>query len=810
MIGHDLRIAARGVPRAGPFVLISIVGLAIGLGAALLIALYVHDELSYERWLPDSDRVYLISVRSPDGSMTDGSPSDVGPWIASDFPQFGAVTRLWRQQSFFKRDGHEFSETFTWADSSVFDVLHFPVVAGALKGALDEPETLVLTRRLAEKYFGRSDPIGETLMFEGKRPMKITAVIENVPSNTHLSIDLLAAGHAEGSPIVEQDGRPMTVVGAKSWNFRTYGLLKRGEAIEPLRESIRTLPDRHSENAAGGQAASEIWPLIVRQVRSVHLGAREVASPDTEDFSRLYGAIGIGALIILAAAINFVTLRTALALRRAVEVGVRKACGGNRRALFAQFMSEVLVHVGVATALGIALAAAALPALDTFLNRTIEWRTLLAPTFLGGIGALLVAVTLLAGSYPAFVLASFRPSLVTKARSTGRFQSVVREGLVALQFAIVIAVLIATIVVHRQTAFGMRESLRLIKDPTVFLFSDCSDAIKDAMARVPGVKGVACSGSIPLLVGAGGVGPVIYNGGERLVLGEVNVDVGFFELFGIELAAGRYFSEEFGADKTPKDVKWTVPESIVLNEAGVGKLGIASPQAAIGQMVTINHPSGIVRTFSGEHTAQIVGVVKNFQMGTVRNDYYPTVFFVDPQYFGGINLKLDGRSIPETLDAIDRIARAMGPPGPPAYRFFEETLQRIYGDLRRDFELFSVFAGVAFLISVLGLVGLAAHAASARTKEIGVRKVLGSGRAEIMRLLMWQFSRPVVLANLIAWPAAYVAMSGWLAGFARRIALEPWMFIGAAAVTLAIAALTVAVHAWNIAGVRPVVALRHE
>src|SRR6185295_12817134 len=226
------------------------------------------------------------------------------------------------------------------------------------------------------------------------------------------------------------------------------------------------------------------------------------------------------------AAINFVTLRTALALRRATEVGVRKACGGNRRALFAQFMSEVFVHVLVATVLGVALAAVALPALNAFLNRTIEWQALFTPTFVGAVAALLVTVTLLAGSYPAFVLASFRPSLVTKARTTGRLQSGVREGLVALQFAIVIAVLVATIVVHRQTAFGMRESLRMIQDPTVFLFSDCKKPLKDAMARVPGVKGAACSGGIPLVAGTDASGPVIYKGGERLVIGEVNVDVG--------------------------------------------------------------------------------------------------------------------------------------------------------------------------------------------------------------------------------------------------------------------------------------------
>jgi putative ABC transport system permease protein len=247
-----------------------------------------------------------------------------------------------------------------------------------------------------------------------------------------------------------------------------------------------------------------------------------------------------------------------------------------------------------------------------------------------------------------------------------------------------------------------------------------------------------------------------------------------------------------------------------LNEAAVARLGIASPQAAIGELVTINHPSGLVGTFSGEHTAQIVGVVKNFQMGSVRNDYYPSVFFVDPWRLYVMSIKIDGRSTPEALDAIDRVWREVGEPGPPQRQFFDETVQRIYGDLRRDFELFSVFAGVAILISALGLVGLAAHAASARTKEIGVRKVLGSGRAAIMGLLMWQFSKPVLLANVIAWPAAYFVMSRWLEGFARRIDLEPWMFVAAALATLALAAVTVVVHAWTIAGVRPVAALRHQ
>jgi putative ABC transport system permease protein len=809
MIGNYLYLAARSLPRAGPFVFLSIAGLAIGLGAALLIGLYVQDELSYERWLPDSERVYLISVRSPDGSMTQGSPSDVGHWVAADFPQFEAVTRIGRVGTFFKRDEHEFTEQVAWADANVFDVLRFPAVAGTLAGSLAEPDSLVLTRRIAEKYFGRPDPLGETLLLEGTRPMKVTAVIEDLPSSSTLNVNVLASAVSGDSPLTAEDAKPMSVVGAKSWGFQTYGLLKRGEQIEPLRDSIRTLPDRHSQLAAGGQAPSEIWPLIVTRIRALHLSARNVASPDTEDLSRLYGSLGIGLLIVLAAAINFVTLRTALAMRRAVEVGVRKACGGNRAALFAQFMGEVFVHVCIATALGIALAAALLPWLNTFLDRTIAWQTLFSGPFLAGVAALTLAVTIVAGSYPAFVLASFRPSLVTKARSSGRLQSGVRQALVAVQFAIVVAVLVATIVVYRQTAFGIRESMRMASDPIVLLRAECSEAFKAAIAGTPGVKGVTCASNVPQ-AGGSGVGPVIYNGSERLVLGQFSVDVGWFEHYGYELAAGRFFSDDVGADKTPKDVKWSVPESIILNEAGVARLGIASPQAAIGELVTINHPSGLVGTFSGEHAAQIVGVVKNFQMGTVRNDYYPSVFFVDPWLLRVLSIKIDGRSVPETLDAIDGVWRRIGEAGPPQRVFFDDTVEQIYGDLRRDFELFSVFAGVAILISALGLIGLAAHAAAARTKEIGVRKVLGSGRAAIVGLLMWQFAKPVLVANVIAWPAAYFFMSRWLAGFARRIYLEPWMFGAAALATLALAALTVIVHAWSIAGVRPVTALRHE
>jgi putative ABC transport system permease protein len=277
--------------------------------------------------------------------MTDGGPSDIRDWVVAEFPQFAAVTRIFWDDGFFTREGHQFRENVLWADPNVFDVLHFRAVAGTLAGALDRPDTLVLTRRVAEKYFGRPDPLGETLVLNDQHAMTVTAVIEDLPSNTELQIEILASARSSYSRAVEQERIPMTVVGAKRWSANTFALLKPNESIEPLREGIRTLPDRHSEIAAGGKKASEVWPLDVRSIPTLHLGARDVAHPDRENFSQLYGVVGIGALILLAAAINFVTLRTALAMRRAVEVGVRKACGASRQELFLQFTGEVFVHV---------------------------------------------------------------------------------------------------------------------------------------------------------------------------------------------------------------------------------------------------------------------------------------------------------------------------------------------------------------------------------------------------------------------------------------------------------------------------------
>jgi putative ABC transport system permease protein len=819
MLRHYLSLTARHVARNKLYAPISITGLAIGFGAATLIGLYIHDELSYERWLPDSDRIYRVSPSSDVTGEAAGGPSDIGLWLANDYPeQIETTTRLFRGGGFFKRGDLELREQITWADANVFDVFQYPVIRGTLDGALERPDGLVLTRRTAQRYFGDSDPLGQTLLYNGREPLVVNAVIEDLPSNTHLAINVLASSLAPFSPAAEQDRNPMVTFGGKLWGSSTYFLLKENEPIAPLRESIRTLFDRHAPRADAIKA-SDTWPLITRPIRTIHL-AGPFDPPEAGQLGAVYAVAAIGLLILLVASINFVTLLTSLGIRRAPEVGVRKALGASRHDLFKQFMGESCLYMSAGCVLGLALAAAALQPLNTFLQRTMDfsmfadWRVTCVTL------AFLALIALTAGAYPSLLLSSFRAATVTKSSRTGGTHAQVRQALVVLQFAMLIGLLIATAVTYRQMALGMREALRQNTDPIVVarlaqqlpdagMPATCTEALLDRMRRIDGVQRAACSMGLPQQDFQFGA-PLVRRDAAPVQVRYLGLGIGFLELYGYRPAAGRFFSAELGTDVSPPDNVWTSPESIVLNETAVRQLGFGSAEEAVGQVASFAHIFRQPTTFTPWHAARIIGVVEDFQIGSVRGAIPPAVFFVDEGQSVVLSLKLDGHATPEALAAIDRAWKELGGSGPLSRSFFEETMQNMYLDLQRQTQMFTAFAGIAIFIAVLGLFGLAAHAAVTRTKEIGIRKAVGGGRREIVRLLLWQFSRPVLLANVIAWPVAYYVMSAWLQGFARRVELDWWMFAGAGAMTLMVAVAAVSMHTWLMAGARPVEALRSQ
>jgi putative ABC transport system permease protein len=815
MIRHYLAVALRNSSHTKLYTAISVTGLAIAFGATALIGLYVNNELRFDRWLPNHDHIYQVSTVQVNGVTSGVVPSDVGQWLASDYPQLEAVTRLFRATAFFApadRPDRKFNEQITWADANIFEVFRFPAAAGSLDGALTQPDSLVLTRRVAEKYFGAAGAaVGETLLLNGMQSMVVTAVIENLPSNTHLSyLTVIGAGHAEYSPSALQDRTPMPVTGAKLTNSATYMLLKPTERIESVREGIAAMIDRHAPPLPGGaRKRSEVWKLVVRPIRALHLSTGSPDDPDSQRYGPIYAATAIGLLIVLVASINFINILTALGMRRALEVGVRKALGAQRRDLFTQFMTESFLYVMLAAAIGLGVARLALGPLNAFLGRTIDFSMLLDWRIDAGVLTFLAATALLAGLYPSFVLSAFRPASVTKSRSGGRGTGFMRQWLVVVQFAVLIALLIATGMVYRQMSFGVSEALRQDTNPVVLVYASCRDSLKNELARSAGVLGASCAMGVPQmgfqfgsLIKAGDRDPVVTR--------YLGLDFGFLDVYDLELAAGRDFDPKLGTDAPPTDNVWTSPESIIVNETAVRELGFASPADAVGHVTSFQHLWRQPAAFTPPHDAAIVGVVKDFQIGSVQEAIPPAVFYVDPANARIISLKLDGHSTPEALEAIDRVWAQFGEPRPIQREFLEQSVQRMYVDLARQTTLFTVFAAVAVLIAVLGLVALAAHAAVSRTKEIGIRKALGGGRWAIVRLLLWEFSRPVLLANLIAWPAAYWAMSVWLNGFARRVELDWRVFVGAAAATLAVAMASVIVHTWAMARTRPVQTLRYE
>jgi len=801
--------ALRNLVRNRLYAVINVVGLAVGFAAALLIALFVRDELTFDKWIPAYKNVYRISAGNPGKPPAATGPSDVAIWLKLEFPQVAAVTRLLSSPGTLRHNDREFSETITWADPNVFDVLKFPIVAGDSKSAITLPDTIVVTRKIARKYFGRDDPVGETLELNRTHPMKITAIIDDPPSNTNLAIDVIAAGQTGYSDLASQDAYPMVHFGQKVWSSSTYFTLRAGTTIDEVKRHLPAMLDRRAPSV-DGQKMSQYYTLSVMSLADIHLGIPDppaVRPPGTLEF--IQSSIAVGVLVLFAASTNFINLMTARAARRAVEVGVRKVTGATRLNLIIQFIGESLIYVFLGLAMAIILVEAVLPAFNAFLSRTIAFDFWRDSGFTSAILISTALIGILAGSYPAFVLAEYSPSSVLKsgAVATGSFGRV-RQTLVITQFAILIGLTIATAAFYQQTLFAMRQSLRQNADQIVQLYNTtCTDALRNSILSIPGVHDVACSWQVPqfgIYTGSGAQ----RKDGTSSVLYHTCLDFGYLELYGYRPIAGRFFVRD--RDRYSESIGSTRPEAIVVNESAVRSLGFESPESAIGQVISWMHIFKIPSTFTPFHDAEIIGVVPNFPMGSVRTDVPAAAFYVNPTQFRILHAKVDGGALPEVMAAIDGVWKKVGDSHPIQRSLYDVGVQRVYSDITRQSRLFGTFSAIAIFIAALGLFGLASFTAENRTKEIGIRKAMGASKSDILRLLLWQFAKPVLWANLIAWPVAGYLMNRWLHGFAYHVDLDPLIFVGASAAALLIALATVAGHALLVARAKPVAALRYE
>ncbi|HZZ36642.1 MAG TPA: FtsX-like permease family protein [Caulobacteraceae bacterium] len=813
MFRNYLAAALRNLERNSLYAGVTIAGLAIGFAAAMLIALYVRDELSYDRFVPGHEAIYRVSetiaFTGERPIESDTTPMLMAPSLKLEFPQVAASARL-TGISFPPTVRHgdivAAEQNLGWADPDFFRVMPLPALAGDPAGALDAPDGLVITRTIARKYFGRDTPLGETLLVDG-HPMRITAVLKDLPSSTHLKADMFASGRSPYSFITEQE----KVATPFNNTMATYIRLRPGASAASIEKGLSGFVDRHFPPALRGQTKITIHlvPLTDIHLRPSTQGAFKPAA----DRGIIAAIAAVGVLIVLVAAINFVTLMTARASRRAVEVGVRKASGATRRDLIVQFMGEAALYVLISAVFAVALAELLLPAFNAFLQRTITFDYWRDPLLAGSIVAAMLATALAAGAYPALVLSAFRPSSVLKGGlvSAGG-GSLVRQGLVVVQFAVLVGLILGAATIARQTLFALNEGMRLDKDQVLFIAAKpCTDGMRDAMAALPGVKRAACASAQALALTD--VTDLASVNGRQYFISLAPVDFGFFELYGIKPIAGRLFDRARPSDGYTGPSPVNPP--IVLNETAVHKLGFASPSAALGKVVTWHFHTDLDTAYGNDpaQPSQIIGVVPDFTFGSMRQPIGAMMYMVGPKVSydsTALNLKLDGRRVPETLQAIDGLWKRVGG-GIAMQRYFVgQFTMRHYIDTIIQGATIAIASVIALSIACLGLFALSAYTAERRTKEIGIRKAMGASSADILRLLLWEFTKPVLVANLIAWPASWLVMDWGLKGFADHVDLPIALFLAAGAAAVVIAWLTVGFHAYLVARAKPVSALRYE
>ena len=818
MLRNYIVTALRNLLKHRLYSAINIAGLAVGLAACILIALFVRDETSYERFWPNLDRMHRLSmtfsIPGRDPFTVGQSPFVAAPLLKEDFPAVEELTRMIPQRTLVDRANTPSQEIVTYVDPSFFRVFGFEFVKGRAEGALDRPGTIVLSEAAARKWFGDADPLGETLKLDGQHLLEVTGVVRDLPHNTHLNeVGYLAA--------MESKSNRMTQEVRESWvtmQGTTYVLLKQGADAAEVRSGLNDFVVRRAGSIAlpgGAVDAASIFRFDLQPVGDIHLHSQAFQGEDNPgDITVVLAFTGIAVLILGIACINFMNLATARASGRAREVSVRKVAGAQRRQIVAQFLGESVIVTLLALVLAVALVELALPWFSGFVAKPLAIGYLDSLPEIAALLGLTVLVGIAAGSYPAFVLSAFKPAAVLKANKSSSGGGRLRAALVVVQFAISIALMVATAVVYAQTQYA--KSMRLGYDREhVLVLSGMNrgaargvqDTLRQEIGKLPGVVSVGMGGGYPTdgdetnnIVQLPDSDP-----SNPLVIGTQTADQDFFRTLGVATIAGRTFDRTRSTDLLPENVAEAQQRAsaLVLNRAAVRRLGFKDAETAVGQSFRIG--------IDGSNTAPVtvIGVVEDVHQGSVRATVKPMMYVMGTSY-PVMLLRLDGKDLSATVNRVDELWKRMVPGTPIRRAFLEDSFNALYAAEERQGQMFAAFAGLAILIACLGLFGLASFTDEKRTKEIGVRKVLGAGVADIVRLLVWQFSRPVLIANLIAWPLAWWLMRDWLDGFAYRIELNPLFFAASGAVALAIAWGTVASHAARVAMTKPSAALRYE
>lgn len=798
MLQSYLKVALRSLRKNKGYAFINVVGLAMGMTCGVLILLYVQDELKYDRFHENADQIHRVRVeRFSSGGEAEyraTASAPMAPAIVNDFPEVLAATRLGQNNYLVEHEDRRFYENgFFWADSSIFDVFSFELIQGNPTTALVAPYSVVLTASTARKYFGTDMAVGNLLRVDG-RDMNVTGVAADVPSQSHIQFDMLASF----STLEAIQQRASSQWNWWSLSYHTYLLLDENADVERLAEGVREIPSRYIGDQESQSGYRQF--LYLQALPSIHLHSnyRNEIQPNS-DIAYIYIFSTIAVFILLIGCINFMNLSTARSTQRAKEVGMRKVAGANKRQLIMQFLSESVVMAMLAISIALVLIQIFIPAFNDLSYKQLSLNYLTDWPFTLGLLGLALAVGLVAGSYPALVISSFKALEVFRGKvKTGPSAIWLRRGLVVFQFSISVMLIIGVSVVYQQLDFMRNQDLGFQKERMVVInFQDDEgiqeqyEVIKQSFNGLASVRNTTFSSAIP---GRRNYTNVIAKeqgmteeGQTMQILG---VDYDYTDTYALDLVDGKTFSRDLITDSTG---------AFLINEAALRALGWTQASEAIGVELT--------RQFGD--TREVIGVVKDFHFQSLQNAVEPIVFQIQPSWFNYMTVRVASDRMPETLAELENTWRSFSSL-PFDYFFLDQDFDRQYRAEERINSILVVFTLLAVLIACLGLFGLASFVTEQRTKEIGVRKVLGASISSIIVLLSKEFTKLVLVAALLAFPVGFLFMNGWLDDFAYRIQISPFIFLFAGLASLFIAWLTVSYQSIRAALAKPVDTLKYE
>lgn len=807
MFKNYFKIAFRNLWKNKGYAAINIGGLAAGLATCLLIILFVADEAGYDKFNKKADRIYRVDADIKFGGnhfVLAVGPDPLGATLKKDFPQVEQYARFRNEGGFRVRKGAENVQenSVIYADSTLFDVFTLPVVGGNAKTALVDPGSVVITERAALKYFTSTDVVGKTLTINDTIHRKITAVINDLPSQSHFRFDFFL-------PLSSLDESRQN-----NWlsnNFNTYVVLREGTKAADVEKQLDAFVARYMGEQAKGllgisfddfKKAGNFAYYSLTPLTAIHLHSDKTAELGANgNVQSVYMFSCIALFILLIACVNFMNLATARSAARAKEVGVRKVLGSQKKALVAQFLSESVLLSLISSLLALLIAGLLLPYFNDVSGKALAIGLFTKPWLLPSLLALVLFVGLLAGSYPSFYLSSFQPIAVLKGKlATGFRGSRLRSGLVVFQFAISIVLMVGAVVVYDQLAFIRNKKIGYNRDQVLVIkngygLGGHAKTFKNELLNEKGVEGITVTGFLP--TGDYRSDSPLYPDASLDQKGAVSmqtwyVDEAYVPTLGIQMAKGRNFSAQMPSDSS----------AVIINEAAAKLLAFTDP---------LNKKLYYLTSLK-ERTAkayEVIGVIKDFNFNSLRQSVTPMALFLGTDQ-GSVAVRFKAVEASSLIAAVEKKWKAIAPNQPFSYSFMDEDFNNIYQREQRVGKIAVSFSVLAILIACLGLFGLVTYAAEQRTREIGIRKVLGASVANIVNMLSKDFLKPVLMAVAIGFPLAWWAMNKWLEDFAYRVGIDWKVFLLAGLCAVGIAVVTVSIQAVKAALANPVKNLRTE